>query len=34
LVKVKFLKAKSATEQAGINPRTQGWIQWMDKDPE
>jgi hypothetical protein len=27
LVKVKFLKAKSATEQAGINPRTQGWIQ-------
>ncbi|KAG0788753.1 hypothetical protein G6F16_007957 [Rhizopus arrhizus] len=35
LIKVKFLKAKPATEQAGINPITaQGWIQRMDKDPE
>lgn len=35
LIKVKFLKAKPATEQAGINPITaQDWIQRMDKDPE
>ncbi|CAO3694233.1 unnamed protein product [Rhizopus stolonifer] len=35
LLRLKFLKTKTAAERAGINPRTaQGWVKRMNEEPE